>query len=322
MIFSRTVLLLLPAACLFAQTPPAPATPVQPRPPASPVSPVSPDAAAAPSVAPDKVVLTVGAEKITAEQFNQIIDSLPEQYRAAARGPARAQFADNLVNVMVLAQEGKRRKLDETSAYRTVAKFQGENYLANQTIEQLSAAAKPAEADLKRYYEEHVNDYGQVKARHILIRTKNSPVPIKPGQKDLTDEEALAKTQELRKRLQGGEDFAKMAGEESDDTGSGARGGDLGTFRRGQMVPSFEEAAFAMKPGELSEPVKSQFGYHLIKVESRETKPFEEVKPDLERQLGPQQVQKTVDELVKKAGVVFDPEYFPAKAAAPAPEKK
>ena len=137
---------------------------------------------------------------------------------------------------------------------------------------------------------------------------------LKAGQKDLTDAEALAKAQSLRQRIQGGEDFAKLATQESDDTGSGANGGDLGTFRHGQMVPTFEQAAFAMKPGEVSEPVKTQFGYHVIRLESKDTKSFEEVRPDLERQLGPLQAQKVVEELVKQTPAVLDPEFFPKGA--------
>jgi len=83
----------------------------------------------------------------------------------------------------------------------------------------------------------------------------------------------------LRKKIQAGADFAELARQESDDAGSGANGGDLGSFRRGQMVPTFEQAAFAMQPGDLSEPVKTPFGYHVIKVEAKESKSFDEVRP-------------------------------------------
>ena len=153
----------------------------------------------------------------------------------------------------------------------------------------------PSEAELRKYYEEHKAEFEQVHARHILIRFQGSQLPIKPGQKDLSDADALAKVQALKQRIQGGEDFAKVASQESDDTGSGANGGDLGTFRHGQMVPSFEQAAFALKPGELSEPVKTQYGYHLIKVESKDNRSFEDVRADLERQLAPVQAQKAVE---------------------------
>jgi len=167
-----------------------------------------------------------------------------------------------------------------------------------------------SEDEARKYYEEHKQDWDTVKARHILVRFQGSPVPLRPGAKELSDAEALAKAQDLRKRLVAGEDFATLAKAESDDTGSGANGGDLGNFSHGQMVPAFEAAAYALKPGELSEPIKTQFGYHIIKVEGRQTKTFEEARTEVERHLGPAQSQKTLEDLVKKGAPVFDPEYF------------
>jgi parvulin-like peptidyl-prolyl isomerase len=227
-----------------------------------------------------------------------------------ARGSGRKQFADNVVRIAVLAQEGKRRKLDESSAYRTQSRFEDANILANMTYEDIGKNAKLDEADVRKYFEAHKTEFEQVRARHILIRVQGSPAAVRPGQKDLTEAEALAKAQDLRKRIQAGEDFAQLARQESDDTGSGAKGGDLGFFRHGQMVPSFEEAAFAMQPGDLSEPVKTPLGYHVIKVEAKESKSFEDVRPELERRMRPEQAQKTLEELQKKTPVVLDPDFF------------
>jgi parvulin-like peptidyl-prolyl isomerase len=307
MILLRTLLLFSTAAWLRAQ-----ASPPQPAPAAKPTVTLSVEnpTKAAPVVPPDRVVVAVGDVTITAAQFDQIIDALPEQYRSAARGSGRKQLADNIVRIEVLAQEGKRRKLNESSLYRTQSLFQDANILANMTYADLGKSAKFDEADVRKYYEAHKAEFEQVHARHILIRMQGSTVPIKPGQKDLTEAEALAKAQDLRKRIQAGEEFAGLARQESDDTGSGANGGDLGFFRRGQMVPTFEQAAFALQPGDLSEPVKSQFGYHLIKVEAKESKGFDEVRPELERRMRPEQAQKTAEELQKKTQVVLDPDFF------------
>jgi peptidyl-prolyl cis-trans isomerase C len=326
MMFSRSLLVVCPAAFLLAQTPPAPpkpaapaapanATPVAPATPAPPkpnitMSMQSPTMAPMPVLPPDKVVITVGDQKLTFAEFQAIIDSLPEQYRVSARGPGRKQFADNLVRVMVLQQEGKRRKLDQTPAFKTQSEFQTENVLAGITFEQMNKDLKIDEADLKQYYEAHKNEFEQVHARHILVRFKGSPVALKPTQKDLTEEEALAKAQEIRKKLLDGADFANLALIESDDVGSGNKGGDLGFFHHNQMVPPFEQAAFAMKVGDLSEPVKSQFGYHIIKVEAHETKTFEEVKPEIEKKMRPEASQKAIRDLETKSSVTLDPELF------------
>jgi peptidyl-prolyl cis-trans isomerase C len=309
-------LLLLPAACLLAQTPPpnpvpspgAQATPV-PKPLAT--TPKQPPAPAkTQAVPPDRVVLKVGDTSVTAAQFELLIDMLPEQTRASVRNGGRKQFGDNLVRVLVLAEEGKRRGLDQTPAFKLQSMFQQNNYLAGLTFSQIARDGKVSDEEARKYYDDHKQDWDTVNARHILVRYQGSSVPLRPGEKDLSDAEALAKAQALRKRLVAGEDFATLAKAESDDAGSGANGGDLGTFSHGQMVPAFDAAAYALKPGEISEPVKTQFGYHIIKVESRQTKTFDEARPEVERRMAPEQSQKALQDLVKKGAPVFDPEFF------------
>lgn len=309
------------AVSLAAQTAPPQATPVPPQ--MSPVpnragAPAGPTVTMSvenpkplPSVPPDKVIITVGDLKITAAQFNMICDSLPEQSRASARGPARKLFADQLVKVLALASEGHRRKLDENEAYRVQTSIQNANLLAGMTFDAIAKEAKIGDAELKTYYDTHKSDYEQVHAFQILIRMQNSPIAVKPGQKDLTDAEALAKAQEVRKKLVDGADFSTLALAESDDPQSQAKGGDLGTFKRGHMVPAAEEVAFSMKPGEISQPIKSVLGYHVIKLESKSmTKTFEEAKPELEGKARPEIARKAMEDLQKTDTVVLDPEFF------------
>ena len=274
-----------------------------------------------PEVPPDRVVIAVGAIKITAAQFNAFIASLPAQYQRMARGPGRKQFADNIVKILTLAEEAQKRKLDETADFKIQELFQHYNLMANALSTEAGKDLKISEADVRQYYEAHKNEFETVHAKHILVRFQGSQVPVRAGQKDLSDAEALAKAQEIRKKLQDGEDFATLAKAESDDAGSGQNGGELPPFRHGQMVPTFEKAAFAMKPGELSEPVKSQFGYHIILVVSNDTKPFEEVRADLENRMKPEETQKAINSLVtelqKSDPPVLDPEFFPPAPPAP-----
>ncbi len=307
----RNIVFFVPAVCLLAQTPP----PVgQPAPVSTPVA--APAAAPAPNVPPDKVVLTVGDYKLTAAQFDEIINALPEQVRAQARGAGKAQFANTLVQLYTLAGEAKRRQIDQTPAFKAISQFQVDNILATMAFDQLGANKKPTEEQLKKYYDDHKADFEEVRARHILIRTPGSPVPLKEGQKETTEQAALAKANDARARVQKGEDFAKVAADVSDDSGAATNGGELGSFGHNQMVPEFENAAFALKPGELSAPVKTQFGYHIIQVESKETKSFDDVRKDLEQELGPAEAQKAVQELVQKTPHSLDPDFFPQPAAA------
>ena len=260
--------------------------------------------------AADPVVLTIGAEKITRSQFDQILATLPDQQRAMGQTPAgRRQVAEQLADLKILAQEARTRKLDQSAEMRAKLAIQADQVLASAAYQELSAA-KPEEAAARAFYAEHKQDYEELKARHILIRMKGSSVPLKENQKDLTDEEALAKTNDLRAKIVAGAKFADVAKAESDDTGSGENGGDLGPFTHGSMVPQFEEAAFALAPGKISDPVKTQFGYHLILVGEHGSKPFDDVRAEIEQKMRPEMAQTGLANLKKKATVLYDEEFF------------
>jgi parvulin-like peptidyl-prolyl isomerase len=138
-----------------------------------------------------------------------------------------------------------------------------------------------SDAELQASYRKNIASYRdeeQVRARHILIGTRGG----------LTDDQAKARVDSVRGAILGGADFADLARRYSDDPGSGSQGGDLGFFPRGRMVPGFSDTSFALPIGRVSQPVKTQFGYHLIRVDEKKpatTKPFEEVRDDVRRKL-------------------------------------
>ncbi len=265
----------------------------------------------------------MGTERLTRTQFEDFINGLPEQVRAQARGPAKRQLAEQIAELKMMAQEARKRKIDQTPAMKQQIAIQIDKTLAGALYQDLVSSVKVDDAAVRAAFEKNKNQYEQVKARHILIRFKGSRVPLKPDQKDLTEEEALAKTQEIRKQILAGADFAEFAKVQSDDTGSGANGGELGgAFSRGQMVGPFDDAVFSLPVGQLSEPVKTPFGYHLIKVEEHTTKKLEEVRPELEQQIKPEQAKTAVDALKKNVVIKLDDAYFgpagpPAGAEGP-----
>jgi len=311
-------LFLTPLACLLAQAPAS-------QPPASAVRPPAlPPAAAAPSVPPDTVVLTIGNEKITAAQFDHMIDALPPQYRNQMRSTGRRQFADNVVILKVLAQEAHDQKLDDTPAFKEQLATQVEQLLARQYYQELVAKTKADEASEREYYEQHKSEYLQVKVRQILVRVKPpqaaANAAAKKDEKELTDEEALAKAKDLRQKIADGADFATLAKEQSDDAVTKANGGDLGTVGHNRLPQSVDQVAFTIPVGELSEPIKSPQGYHIIKVESRQEKTFVEVKPEIERKLNAELVRKAMENLKTSKNVVMNADYFgPATPPAPKP---
>ena len=265
----------------------------------------------------DKPVITIGTEQVTAREFEQFVQALPEQYRAAAQGPMKRQIAEQYAQVKVMAREARRRGLDKDPSVQSQISFQSENLLAGALFKQMQNETAPDEAALRKAYDDRKGEFERAKARHILIRFKGSAVPLREGKTELSEEEALAKANEIRKKLAAGEDFAKLAKEESDDVGSGVNGGDLGTFGRNQMVKEFEGAAFSLPIGQVSEPVKTQFGYHVIRVESREAQTFEQARPALEQRMRPEAARAAADKLKNDAAIKLDDAYFGPAQPAP-----
>src|SRR5436190_3975126 len=308
---TRFLICIVPAVCLLAQTPqPAPQPAPKPGDPNVQLEVLQPKDGTLPDVPKDTVILKIGDEKVTAGEFSDFIETLPEQVRAQARGAQRKQLAENLIKIKLIAQEARRQKADQEKAFKVQTAYQVDNMLAVYFINNYLKNTKDPDAELKKYYEEHKKDYESMRARHILIRFKGSRVPLKPDQKDLTQEEALAKANDVRKRLLAGADFAQVAKEESDDAGSGAQGGSLGEFRHGAMVGPFDEAAGKQPLGEIGEPVMTPFGYHIIQVQARESKTFDEVKDEIDKKLRPQLTDKYIAELRAKQGVTMDENYF------------
>lgn len=276
-------------------------------------------AAPAPPADPNKVVLTIGSEKITEAQYDEIVNTIPQQYQAYARGPGKRAFAEQIVQVKLLSQEAEKKKLDQDPKVRDSIQFQRQNLLAQAMFQAMQQNVKVDDAAIEKYYNEHKQDYETLKARHILIRVKGAPMQPTPGKPELSDEEALAKAKEIRAKLVAGGDFAALAKAESDDTGSGANGGDLGEFKKGMMVPPFEDAAFAAKVGEITEPVKTPFGYHLIQVQAHTAKSPAEAKSDIEKKLRPDIARTEIENLRKDASVQMDDAFFgpPQPAGVP-----
>jgi peptidyl-prolyl cis-trans isomerase C len=321
--FARVLALSGLAAAAVAQQP-APATPPQSGPALAPVTAPTPET----NVAPDSVVITIGAQNVTRAQFELLLAAIGNSTAPAAQ---KRRVAEQYAELETLVQEAHKRKLDETASpeVKTLIKIQSDGALAAGLQKQISDDTHFSELDIRSYYDTHKGEFEEAKASHILIRFKGSNVPLKPAEKDLTPEEALAKAQDLRKQIVAGADFAAIAKAESDDPGTAPKGGDLGTFRHGQMVPQFDQAAFSLPVGEVSEPVRTQFGYHLIKVTTRNAKSFDEAKPQIEKELKPKMAKDTVDQIKAHTAVTLNDAYFgavpnttgPQTLPAPAPSK-
>lgn len=303
------IALALAAPAVFAQSKPA----VQP----------APTAPAATAHDADPIIITAGTVTVRRSEFEAALKTLPAEYQSMLSQPAgRKQFADDFLRMRLLASEGTKAGLQNDPEVINQLNLMRENLVASAELKKIDSGITVSDAEIQKVYADGAKDYEQVKARHILIAPKGSPA-AQPG-KDLTDEQAKAKAEDLRKQIVGGANFEELAKKESDDTGSGARGGDLGSFGHGQMVPEFEQAAFSAKVGEVTPVVKTQFGYHIIKVEAHDATPLEQVRPTIEKNLKQTKLHAALDAIKDNAHATFDDAYFapppppPAAAAAPA----
>lgn len=277
-------------------------------------APDTPSAAASkpatqPAVDPNKVVITIGDTKITAGEFNSFLSDLEpaQQQQVNTRPDGRRRLAEEIVKLKLLSAEARKRKLDETPRTKIIY----EQLLANALTTDLAEQ----KADLEKFFNAHKEDFDELKARHILLAVVGGGVP----NAKLDDAQAKAKAEELKKRLDKGEDFAALAKANSDDTGSGAMGGSLGNVTRGMMVPEFEKAAFSLKKNEISQPVKTQFGYHIIQVTDRTPVTFEQAR----QQILQRRLDDLVDQLKATAKPELDDSFFGgAKAQAAADPKQ
>ena len=185
--------------------------------------------------------------------------------------------------------------------------FTRKDIVINNFIEKrFSAKAAATETEARKFYDENLEQYFKkpetARASHILISIDEKASPEDRNK-------AKEKSEALLKRVKGGEDFAALAKSDS-SCPSSSQGGDLGTFTRGQMVPAFESAAFALKPGEVSGVVETQFGYHIIKLTNKQesaTEKFENVKEKIAEALKREKIQQElsgfIDGLKKTAKI-------------------
>jgi peptidyl-prolyl cis-trans isomerase C len=222
------------------------------------------------------------------------------------------------VDLILVSKAADAKKLGDGADFKRKMEFNRKKLLMEGLMQSIGKEAL-TDAAMHKVFDDAVKQMGEEKevhARHILFRAAAGD--------EKAAKEAEDKAKAVIARLNKGEDFAKLASELTEDPSGKANGGDLGYFSKEQMVPEFSDTAFGLENGKISGPVKTQFGWHVIKVEDKRTKPtpkFEEVKPQLERYV----VGKAQAEMVTKlrADAKIEKFYKVEAPAAPAePEKK
>jgi peptidyl-prolyl cis-trans isomerase C len=263
-----------------------------------PAAPATEAAPAAPAVAPDpnKVIATIDGQPVTEGDLEMALASVDQQYQQLPPEQRRAAAFMAILEIKLAAAKAVAEGLDKDADFQRRMAFLRERALHSEVIDK-DIGAKITDEEIRARYDKQISETpptNEIKARHILVKTK---------------EEADA----IIKQLDGGADFVKLANEHTTDPSGKTTGGDLGYFAQGQMVPEFEKAAFALEVGAYTkEPVQSQFGWHIIKVDDKRAQQppaFDAIKEQIRNLVYREKYFAMVDEMRKASKVdVTDPE--------------
>lgn len=313
-----TVLAILVLAPLCAQQPApvvvAPGTPAVRPPQEAP-------AAAAADIKPDTIVMeTANGKKYTAAEVEHLILLLPAQYQGPARSQpqAAAQLLTQMLFFQRLAEEATKDELDKRSPYKEQMEFARTQILANAEVMIHKNSIVVKEEDREKYYKEHPDRFQEAKVRAILVSFNPAPGKAVPGSRALRSEaEAKAKIDDLRKQIVGGADFGKLARENSDDVASAGKDGAFDAMKRSSPYPDpIKNAVFALKPGEMGEPIRQPTGFWLFRMEDLQTQPYGEVGNQITTEIQQEEFQNWQKSIQSQYTVKVDnPAYFAPKPA-------
>ena len=245
----------------------------------------------------NKVLAVISGTEITEKDLNSIIMRYPEEQRAMFNSEmGKKQLLEQMISFELMNKLGKEMKLDETEEYKASLAQVEKDLLTQMTINKVLSDVTITDEDAKKYYEENKAQFEQpatVSAKHILV-----------------DNEELCN--EIKNRIENEGLSFEDAAKEYSTCPSKAQGGSLGTFGRGQMVKEFDEAVFTAEVGKVIGPVKTDFGYHLIRVDELtggEQSEFAEVYPQIMQQLTTEKQNKKYmavrQEMIEKYGLEF-----------------
>jgi len=230
----------------------------------------------------------IGDSVITQADFEREMKGLPEFVQKMFEGASgKESFLNELIKRELLYKEALKKGLDKDPEYaKKLEDFKKITLVGLLLQKEIEGKVKVSDQEVKDYYEKNKGKFApvtQIRASHILVKT---------------EEEA----KQIEEKLKKGEDFAQLAKKYSIDTATAKNGGDLGYFSKGQMVPEFESAAMSLKPGQVSEPVKTKFGYHIIKVTDKkmgQTVDFDKVKNLISQNLMAEKQKEVFDSYVE-----------------------
>jgi peptidyl-prolyl cis-trans isomerase C len=267
------------------------------------------------SSASDAVVARVNGMDIRESDLAMAEDDLGAELQQLPPDHRREQLISYVADVMLAAQAAEARNLQKTDDFRQREAFFRRKLLMGLMLQDHARSLVTEEA-LRKVYDEQIKPMGaaeEIRARHILFRADPKD--------EKAQAEAQARAQAALERLKKGEEFATVASELTEDPSGKENGGDLDYFTKDQMVPEFANVAFQMYPGQMSNPVRTQFGWHIIKLEDRRNRPvpeFEKVRPQIETFLVRRGQTELIGQLREKAKIDRLDKGAPPPATPPA----
>jgi len=273
------------------------------------------------ALAGDETVLAeIGSKKITLSDFEKILQYYPEDRQKLLQQNPRYKpvLLKRIVEAMVLSDAAKKEGFDKTPEIKAQIELQSDDLLAVEYLKHKAGRdISVTEEGISQYYRINKDEFKlpeRVRARHILVKVEKDA-----GETDKAV--ALNKAKDILKKIKAGKDFAELANEFSEDPGTKGKGGDLGYFSRGKMVKPFEDAAFSLEPGSVSEIVETKYGHHIIKLEDRkpeEVQSLEEVKDRIKKKLFEDlkqaKIKEIMDNAMKDAGAkIYTEKLLPAE---------
>jgi peptidyl-prolyl cis-trans isomerase C len=279
-----------------------------------------PSSSSSAGAASDPVVARVNGVDVRESDLAMAEDDLGAEIQQLPPDHRREQLISYVADVMLAAQAAEARNLQQTDDFKQREAFFRRKLLMGLMLQDHARSLVTEEA-LRKVYDEQIKPMGaaeEIRARHILFRADPKD--------EKAQAEAQARAQAALERIKKGEDFATVASELTEDPSGKENGGDLDYFTKDQMVPDFANVAFQMYPGQVSNPVRTPFGWHIIKLEDRRNRPvpeFDKVRPQIETFLVRRGQTELIGQLREKAKIErLDQKGAPPAMTAPPEAKK
>lgn len=262
-----------------------------------------------------KVLVTIDKDSITTDEFNKELDKIPMNMKMmVASESGKKNYLDRLIIKKLLIREASKNNIENEKEFQSrLADIKEQLVIESLLKKKLNSDTKLSDEELKKYYETNKEKFKkekEINTRHILLKTEDE-------------------AKQVKEKLQSGEDFAELAKKYSIDPNAKATGGEVGFHPKGTVLPEYEEAAFKLtKVGQVSNIVKSQFGYHIIRLEGTKPPayvPFEEVKDFIKQQLVQEKqkefIEKYIDDLKKTTKITINENLLKEEKPTATPDK-